>query len=446
MTMNVISRAAISAALLVFLVTSIRADDWPQWMGPKRDAVWREKDILDRFPKDGLKRLWREKINGGYSGPAVADGKVYVMDYVTDADTKKQSNPNARPKIKGKERVLCLDAKTGKELWKHEYDQPYEISYPAGPRCTPTVHDGKVYTLGAEGKLHCLDIKNKGKVIWSKDFKKDYKAKTPIWGFTSHPLIDGKKLICVVGGKGSVAVAFNKDTGEELWKAIDAEEQGYSPPTIITAAGKRQLLIWDADKINSLDPEKGTVYWSVDLKPRYNMSIMAPRVSGNYLFAGGIGDVSAGLELTQDKGKITAKELWRGNRTSGLSPINMTPFIEGETIYGFDQPGQLRAVDLKTGKRLWETWQPLGVKKGPVHSGTGFIVKNGERYFIFTEKGELILCKLSRDKYEEISRAKLLEPTGPSFGRDVVWTHPAFANGCVFARNDKEIVCYSLAK
>jgi outer membrane protein assembly factor BamB len=445
--MNKPRRAALAATIFLSLAASLHADDWPQWMGPKRDAVWREDGILDKFPKGGPKELWRVKIKGGYSGPAVADGQVYVMDFDTDADTKDLSSPNKRPKIKGKERVLCLNAKDGKEVWKHEYDCEYTISYPAGPRCTPTVRDGKVYTLGAEGNLFCLDAR-KGKVIWEKNFKKDYGARTAIWGYASHPLVDGKKLICVVGGKGSVVVAFNKDNGKEIWKAVTASEQGYSAPTIVTAAGKRQLLVWDAEKINSLDPEKGSEYWTVDLKPAYGMSIMTPRVEKDVLFAGAIGPVSVAVELSKDGDKVAVKELWRnsGNRDTSVAPINMTPFVEDGVIYGFDQPSQLRAVELKTGKRLWETLEPLSVKKPLGNSGTGFLVKNGERFWLFTERGELILCKLSRAKYEEIGRAKLLEPTGPGFGRDVVWTHPAFANRCVFARNDKEIVCFSLAK
>jgi outer membrane protein assembly factor BamB len=337
---------------------------------------------------------------------------VYVMDLVTDADTNKLADPGKRPKVVGKERLLCLDAKTGKEAWKHQWDVTYDISYPAGPRCTPTVHEGKAYALGAVGNLVCVDVKS-GKVAWEKDFGKEYGAKTAIWGWASHPLVDGDNLICVV-----------------------------------EAGGKRQLLIWDAEAINSLDPETGKAYWSETLQPQYGMSIMAPRLSDGVLFAGGIGWVSAALELGKDKdGKPTAKELWRGSKTTSLSPINMTPFVDGDTIYGFDQPGMLRAVDLKTGKRLWETFEPLGGKKDDrINSGTGFLVRNGERYFLFTEKGELILCKLSREKYEEIDRAKLLEPTGLVFGRQVAWSHPAFADKCVFARNDKEIVCYSLAE
>src|SRR5262249_8774923 len=159
---------------------------------------------------------WRVPIEGGYSGPAVAGGRVYVMDYLR-SEGKVTNNPGARDKLAGKERVLCLSAADGKQIWKHEYDCPYDISYSSGPRCTPTVHDGKVYTLGAEGDLFCLDA-DKGALLWSKQFKKDYKAATPMWGFCAHPLVEGKKLICLVGGEGTTAVAFDKDTGKELWK------------------------------------------------------------------------------------------------------------------------------------------------------------------------------------------------------------------------------------
>ncbi|MFO0929065.1 MAG: PQQ-binding-like beta-propeller repeat protein [Gemmataceae bacterium] len=418
------------------------ADDWPQWMGPHRDGVWRETGILEKFPAGGPKVLWRARLAGGYAGPAVADGRVYVTDYLTDADTRKVSSPSERPKLKGKERVLCLDAQTGKLLWKHEYDCPYGISYPAGPRCTPTVHGGKVYTLGAEGNLLCLDART-GTVLWSKDFKTDYSVATPIWGFASHPLVDGKKLICVVGGKGAVAVAFDKDTGTELWRALDAAEPGYSPPTLITAGGKRQLIIWHAEAINSLDPENGKLYWSVPLVPSYGMAIMQPRQGGDYLFAGGIGGKAVLLRLGKDS--PSAEEVWRGKRDTALYPINSTPYLDADTIYGVDQPGQLRGVDLPTGKRLWATTRPTSGAEA-ANSATAFLVKNGDRFFLFAETGHLIIARLTRKGYEEIDRAKLLEPTGTAFGRDVVWSHPAFANRCVFARNDREIVCVSLAK
>jgi outer membrane protein assembly factor BamB len=433
--------------LLLALTPAAVADDWPQWMGPNRDAVWAETGILDRFPPDGPKVLWRSKVGGGYSGPAVANGRVYLLDYVKAAgdDTP---NPTGRSELQGQERVLCFNAADGKPLWSHIYDCPYKISYPAGPRCTPSVHDGKVYALGAMGNLHCLDAA-KGAVIWSKDFVKDYGVKVPLWGFCGHPLVDGQRLLCIVGGQGTTAVAFDKNTGKELWRSLSSEETGYSAPTIIDAGGVRQLLIWTGESLNSLNPETGKPYWTFPLATYAGMSIMTPRKHGDYLFAGAVYGTSVGLKLAADQPGVS--EAWRGPKNmkdKGLFPTNMTPFAEAGVLYGVDQPGQFRAVKIDSGERLWESWLPVTgeADSRPVYTGTAFVVKNADRFFLFNEKGELIIAKLSPKGYEEVSRAKLLEPSGKAFGRDVVWSHPAFANRCIYARNDKELVCASLAK
>lgn len=420
----------------------VRADEWPQWMGPNRDNVWRETGILEKLPADGPKVLWRQPVGGGYAGPAVAAGRVFVHDYLTDGDARRLSSPVSRANLKGKERVLCFDARTGQPLWKYEYDCPYHISYPAGPRCTPVVQEGKVWTLGAEGHLHCLEAAT-GKVLWAKNLKEAYNVESPMWGFCSHPLIDGKKLITLAGGDGSVAIALDKDTGQEIWRALSAREPGYCPPVIIEHGGKRQLIIWHSEAICSLDPETASLYWEIPLKPNYGMSIAAPRLLGDLLFAGGIGNVCACLRLAKDR--PAAEVVWRGDRDSGIYPANSTPHLEEETIYGCDcQAGTLRAVNLTDGKRLWETLEPTtGGRRGS--HGTAFLVKNGNRFFLLSETGHLIMARLTRDGYEEISRAKILDPTGTWSGRDVLWSAPAYAYKCCFARNDKELVCVSLA-
>jgi outer membrane protein assembly factor BamB len=431
---------------VAFAASSARADDWPQWLGPKRDSVWRETGLLEKFPSGGPKVLWRMPIDGGFSGPAVAAGKVYVMDYVTAAD-RSNPGPSTRKKIDGKERVLCFSAADGKPLWEHAYDCEYFVSYESGPRCTPTVAGGKVYTLGAMGDLHCLDA-DSGKLIWQKDLKKEYGIPAPNWGFCGHPLVDGQKLFVTVGGEGSVLVAFDKDTGKEIWRALTAKEPGYCPPSIIEAGGVRQLILWSPDGISSVDPETGKVYWTAPLEPEYGMSIAAPRKWKDYLFAGGIGFKAVMLKLAADRPNAT--QVWVGDKTNAVYPVNSTPFIEDGIIYAVDQPGALRAVKLETGERLWESYKPVAGKDEPtgtrINSGTAFLVKNGDRFMMFAETGELILAKLSPKGYEEISRAKILEPTTTTFGRKVVWSHPAFANKCVFARNDKELVCVSLAE
>ena len=410
-------------------------------MGPQRDSVWRETGVIKSIPESGLKVKWRVPVAGGYSGPAVVGGKVYLTDYLREGGTL-SNDPGTRTELSGKERVRCFDTATGKLVWSHEYPCKYSVSYACGPRATPTVSGGKVYTLGAEGDLVCLNA-GSGQPIWKKKFGTDYKVETPIWGFAAAPLVDGQKLICLVGGEGSVAVAFDKDTGKELWKALSAREPGYAPPSIIEAGGTRQLLIWHSEALNALNPETGKVYWSQPLEPSYGMAIMAPRKSGDYLFASGNGEVGAAFKLTSDKPGATVE--WRSDIKSGVYCSNSTPFIEDGTIYGCCcKQGQFRGVKLATGDRLWETFAPTTGQRR-ANSGTAFIVKHEDRFFLFSETGDLIIAKLSPEKYEELGRFHVLKPTGECFGREVVWSHPAFAERSLFARNDEELVCVSLA-
>ncbi|HZZ77799.1 MAG TPA: PQQ-binding-like beta-propeller repeat protein [Gemmataceae bacterium] len=433
----------LSALLLLIAVTTIaRADDWPQWMGPKRDNVWREKGILDSFPKGGPKVLWRAEVAHGYSGPAIADGLVFLTDFVVDADVGTKDN-FTRTKYVGSERVLCLDAKTGKLKWKHEYPCTYDVSYPNGPRCTPNYEAGKLYTLGAQGDLFCFDAKS-GKVNWSLDLKKQYDVKAPLWGFAAHPLIDGNRLICLVGAKSGLVVAFDKTNGKEIWKSIDTGESGpgYSPPSIVEAAGKRQLIIWEPATLNGLNPETGEVYWSIKQQTVNGTSIMSPRTLGNDLFIGAWQNKGGLYKLNEKKPGIALA--WKGKNDTSVYPINNTPYLEDGHIYGVCTEGELRCVNIKDGERLWGTFEPVAGKK--LGSGTAHLVKHEDRFFITAETGDLIIAKLSPKGYTEISRWHMQDPTCKAFGRDVYWSHPAFANQCIFARNDRELICVSLAK
>lgn len=243
-----------AVALSCLFVQGVSADDWPQWRGPQRDGVWRETGITDSIPKSGLPLKWRVPVGLGYAGPAVADGKVFVADYNKTSGEIKNS-PGGTAELTGEERLRCFDVKNGKELWSVEYNQPYKLSYPAGPRCTPTVDGKHVYFLGAEGRLSCFQT-NDGTEVWTKDLNQEYDTKSPFWGHSAHPLVHGDLLICIVGGKGSVAVAFNKLTGKEVWRALDAPEQGYCPPTLIKHAGVEQLLIWTPISLNALNPDR----------------------------------------------------------------------------------------------------------------------------------------------------------------------------------------------
>ena len=429
---------------IILATNLVSAADWPQWMGPNRDDDWTETGIIEDFPESGPNFLWRKPVSGGFAGPAVAAGRVYVTDYLKSSGDDRPK-PTKRNDLKGRERVLCLDVKTGDEVWKHEYDCNYTISYPAGPRCTPTVEGGRVYTLGAMGDLVCLNAATGG-VVWSKNLPQTYDAPLPLWGYAGHPLVYRNLLICMAGGENTAVVALNKETGKEVWAALNTPEIGYSPPTLIKAGGVTQLLIFHGKSINSLNPETGSLYWSEPLATSFSMAIMAPRMAGDFLFAGGHRGKSLGLKLDASKPEVT--KAWQGSRTTGLAPVSGTPFVEDGIAYGIDGNGIFRAMRVATGERLWGTSRPVNGKdnenRGP-NEGATFVTRNGNRFFIFGENGDLVIARLSPESYEEISRTKLLDPVGVGLGRRVVWSHPAYADKCVFARNDQEIVCVSLA-
>lgn len=447
------SNRSMTALAFVMIVANLaQADDWPQWLGPKRDGIWREAGIAVKFPPGGPKVRWRTPIGEGYAGPAVANGKVYITDRVLGKGAKNPDNAfDRKTRVAGIERVLCLNESNGDVIWKHEYPCEYQISYASGPRTTPVVAGGKVYTYGAMGHLFCL-VADTGKVHWSKEMLKEYKMTVPGWGFSGHPLLDGDRLICLVGGQGSVAVAFHKDTGKEVWKALSAGEPGYAPPMILEIDGKRQLILWHPESVNSLDPETGKVYWS----QRYNkkpalqagMSIPTPILYKDMLFFTCFYEGSLMLKV---KGTEQPKVLWQiqgrsVTDTEALHSVMTTPFIKDDYIYGVCSYGELRCLKI-TGERVWETFKATTGKS--TRWGHAFIVQQGERCILFNEGGDLIIAKLTPKGYEEIDRANILVPTNtmaPPAGRRVIWSHPAFANRSVYARNDKEIICVSMAE
>jgi outer membrane protein assembly factor BamB len=426
-------------AACVLVVGRALADDWPQWMGPHRDNVWREEGLLETFPAEGPRVVWRVPIAGGYAGPAVAAGRVFVTDYVTEADVKIANFE--RKSSTGSERVLCLDEATGRILWKHAYPVTYTIAYPAGPRCTPMVDGDRVYTLGAEGNLICFEAAT-GKILWERDLKKDYATKAALWGWASHPLIDGDRLICIAGTDTAHAVALDTRSGREVWRAGKAPEQGYVPPSIIEAAGVRQLVLVKPDGVYAVEPETGKLLWETPYGADNGSIIMTPVRVGEYLYIGGYQNKNLLLKLKGDAPGVEV--VWRNKPKQGISAVNVQPFVADGLVYGFHENGELRAMRLPDGDFAWRGGGPLGGR--PQGSGTAFITRHGDRFFLFAETGDLVIAKLTPTGYEELSRANLIEPTNVAFGRPVVWCAPAYANRSMIVRNDAEIIRVSLAK
>ena len=262
-------------AALVMATTALHAEDWPQWRGVNRDGNWTDAGIVRSFTDTGLKVNWRVPIGGGFAGPAVASGRVFVLDF--------EETPGSRT-MDGTERLLVLDEETGERLWSHEWPAAYRnISwkFANGPRTPPTVADGLVYVHGAAGMLSCLDAET-GDVVWQIDTGAEYGMTVPVYGISNAPLVEGDLLIAIVGGyPDAKIVAFDKASGREAWRALEmTSETGYSSPIVIDAGGTRQLILWHATALTSLNPETGETYWEQELMLANGMAITTPVRSG----------------------------------------------------------------------------------------------------------------------------------------------------------------------
>jgi outer membrane protein assembly factor BamB len=407
------------------LVSPVLANDWTQWRGLNRDGVCPETGLLESFPAEGLKVRWRQPVGWGFSSPIVAHRRVYLAD-------------SEVMKPKAKERLHCFDEASGSALWTHSYDVAYEDwafnpEQEIGPVATPIVWNDKVYTLGRVGHLFCLDAA-KGDVLWQRNLEHDYHvAFAP--GAPS-PLIEGDLLILFVGGKpGACVIALNKDTGNEVWKALN-ESLTYSSPIVINSGGKRQLIVWTQESVTSLDPATGTTYWRQRLLTSGDYAVSTPVFHKDRLLVGGLM-----FQLNSEKPAATV--LWPTSRVPSrrIFSHTSTALFQGDYLFSAKSTGELICVEAGTGKQVWESDKVTDLRNGAsIH-----LTPNGDSVLLYTDKGELIRAQLTSNGYKEISRVAVLVPTFPFGGRKVAWSAPAYANRHIFVRSGNELVCASLA-
>jgi len=379
------------------------ASDWPQWRGAERRGVWHEDGILERFPAEGLRFVWRAPIGTGYGGPAVAGGRVFATDF------------ERLPGNRGRERLLVLEEATGDQLWEHAWETDLAGLMPAyanGPRATPTVDGDRVYVLGSAGYLAALAVDD-GSLLWQHDLVADFSAPVQAWGFVGAPLADGQQIITLVGGEpDAMVVAFDRESGAELWRSMSVEnEPGYNPPVIYTLDGRRHLVVWHPKGIAGLNPRGGEVFWQFPYEVEYGQTIATPIQDGNQLLVSSASHGSTLIEVAAAAGPAEpgARIVRKGMSSSksdldGLHAFNATPAFDGDMIYGVGGQGALRAIDRATGREVWATFEP----SEDARIATAFLVRNGDRYFISNDRGELIIAHLSRKGYREIDRTHLL--------------------------------------
>lgn len=391
------------------------AADWPQWLGPDRDgsspekvAAWKEAPAV----------VWRQPAGEGHSGPAVAGGKVYVFAKVKDRD---------------EEGLTALDAKDGRVLWRQVYARaPFRSQFGDGPRATPTVAGGKVYTFGVTGVLTAFDAED-GKVVWQVDTLKEFHAPNLFFGASCSPLIDGNRVLVNVGGKGASVVAFDKDKGTVLWKNLD-DPASYSSPIAFGKGKERQAVFLTGKHVVSVSPDEGSLFWDFPLVDLLSESSTTPVKVGDTLIASSVTYGSVGLRLGTKDGKPDARQVWKN---AALTCYFSTPVaVGGEDLYLVTgtilPPAQvtLRCVDPKTGK---ERWQKPGVGKYQA----ALLRTGDDKLLMLEDGGHLALLDPNPKQFRSLARSKVCGET---------WAHPALADGMLYVRDNKEVICLRLGQ
>lgn len=396
-------------AMALVMTFGVAAEDWPQWRGPRGDGTWRGPTLPDKWPDEGLKTVWRQAIGGGYAGVSIAGGRVYTLDLQED-----------------NERVLCFDAATGKPVWQHVYRADYrDLTYNNGPRAAPTIHDGRVYTLGAVGHGFCLDAAT-GDAIWSIDSMGDFNSVRPKWGFAASPVIYGELVIYHIGAApGGCLVAFSRSTGKEVWRAGDAPA-GYCTPIIIHHDQHEQLICWNPKRLISVAPNTGKVNWTVDYPIQNGVSIATP------IFADGLIFVSSYWHGAKAVRPADGSIAWEKPLLRGLMS---QPLYRDGHAYMLDRKSGVVCFNMTTGERLWDDEEPRMTKRERDPQASMVWLGNGPRAIVLNALGELILARFTPKGYTEQSRTSIIGET---------WAHPALADRFIYARDDHELICVTL--
>jgi outer membrane protein assembly factor BamB len=398
---------------ILAILPLLLAADWPQHRGPKRDGHSAETGILRTWPRGGPGVVWSRPVGAGWAGPVVQGERLILFHRVGDAEV-----------------VECLDAATGKGLWKGEYRTRYvdDFDFDAGPRSTPLIADAKVFTLGADGELRAWELAS-GKPLWDRNINKDYQVSKGYFGVATSPVLAAGKLLVNVGGKGAGVVAFDPAAGKELWKAAE-DQVSYSSPVVASVQGEETAVFFTRSGLLAVAPPTGKVRFTFPWRPRLQASVNAatPIVSGDRVYLStSYGTGAVVLDLSKD----TPREVWSGD--DSMSNHYSTPVLVGEHLYGIDgrQEGgraSLRCVEWGTGKVKW-TKEGFGC--------AGLIAVDG-LVLAAAEGGDVVAFEATPTAYKELARGTVLDSP--------VRALPALAGGRLFVRDGKQLVALQVGK
>lgn len=399
-----------SLLALLLIGTLLKAEDWPQFLGPRRDGSYQGK-ALPLWPADGPKEIWQKSIGAGFAGPAVADGKLILFHRINNQET-----------------VECLETSTGKSLWRAAYPADYidDFRFDNGPRAVPSIAKGKVFTHGAHGKIHAWDLKT-GEKLWALDARTRFKANKGFFGFACSPLIVKDTLLLNIGGNnGAGIIGLDANNGNLRWQATD-EAASYASPILTYINNQTHALFFTRKGLVSLNPSNGKIHFSQHWRPSMNASVNActPIAAGNLVFVStSYGKGATVLAIDETK----TKTLWSGDNSMSChysSCVTLDGYLYG--FHGRQEAGaSLRCVELRTGRVLWN--QP------GLRSGT--LTLANKEILVLTERGELVRISSSPKNFNVLQRSKVT--------REEVRAFPALAHGRFYFRGEKKLICIDL--
>ena len=390
-------------------------DAWPRWRGTEGSGVWHPPGSAKLDLNQQLTNVWQQPLSPGYSGIAVAGGHVYTQDRPTDPP--------------GQERVLCLRAADGSLCWEYRYDADYtELDYSKGPRATPLIDDGFVYTLGAVGQFCCLDAQT-GEVVWQHDLKRDFGARQPMWGFAASPIRYGESIIVHPGAADGCFMAFHRRTGELIWKA-GGDSCGYATPILVRHQNRTLLIGWTPEHIVGLLPETGREFWRVPYPVTYGVSIATPIFREGMVLVAGYWEGSKAIRLGPQS--EDAELIWEENRQ--LRGLMSEPLYRDGHVYLLDKKFGIVCFELQTGNILWTDDNQL-TPDGRNPQASLVWVGESDEVLALNSEGELVHARFRPEGYSELGRVSVVGET---------WAHPAYAGPYLFARDDEKIVCVRL--
>ncbi|MEX2263169.1 MAG: PQQ-binding-like beta-propeller repeat protein [Bryobacteraceae bacterium] len=425
------------------LAPAARTHDWTSFLGPTHNGVSTETHLLKDWPAGGPKLIWEMKKGTGYSSPAVSGDKLVFFH-----------------RVGGEERVECLHPETGARYWKFEYPTSFEdrYGYNNGPRASPVIDGDRVYTIGAEGKLHSLSLET-GKVLWKRDLASEFKVPQDFFGTAATPVIEGDRLIVNLGAPGGPTVAaFDKLSGKLAWGAGDKWGPSYASPVPATVHGRRRIFVFTGGESDpptggllSIDALNGALGFAFPWRSRSYESVNAscPVVVGNQVFVSASYRTGGALLNVQPDGSHTVAWTTREMGTHWNTVIHKDGYL-----YGFDGRNEpdaaLACIELKTGKQMWRAtpeWEEtLGGRKQMLGTFRGSLLSVDGRFLCLGELGHLLWLDLTPKGYKELSRAWL-------FAARETWALPVLSRGLLYVtQNSRDILngtqprllCYDL--